>query len=105
MINGRSVKLGDRVYVLSEGWAEVTAVDNTGGFRAATQHSERFYTHEGFLGNRRVVFWNSPFTIEPHPDKDLWKAYTEMAKSMYIQLVKLHNLGALVYELDVEETK
>ena len=101
MIDDVEVKIGDVVYVLGSGQAEVISVSNDGSFTVKIgSRGTQLIRNGGYIGNSRRVFWHDPFILVPPKDQTLWLAFKNMALNNYGQLVELFRTGKIKVQSD-----
>lgn len=104
MLDGIDVKIGDNVFVLGFGSAQVTSVSADGSFVVKVGRSgTQTIRSGGFIGNSRRVYWHDPYIIIPPRDSQLWNAFKTMALNDYSQLVGLFRSGKVPAIEDSEQ--
>lgn len=102
MLDGSTVNIGDSVYVLGVGGGTVTSVNADGGFTVRTGNGEAYYRNGGYIGNQKRVFWADPYIVLPTKDRRFWRAYVQMASSLYSQAREFYRYGEAEESSDVE---
>lgn len=103
MLDGYPVSIGDTVFVMGIGSGSVVSVNADGGFTVRTGTGDAYFRDGGYIGNQKRVYWEDPFIITPPKNRRLWRAFVQMANSLFSQVDTIYRLGGHTDEEPVEK--